>query len=249
MPMMCLIYNLVHNHKLMYIAGIQKTTLLDYPNKVATMIFTAGCNMRCHFCYNTQFVLPEKLKETFDHLINEDAFFAFLEKRTWHIDGVVICGGEPTLQADLYDFIVKIKSRGFLVKLDTNGRDPVLVQKLITTNMIDYIAMDIKYPLDDLAILSGVQEDTEKYQQTIDILCSSSIDYELRTTVIGRYHTPAIMHRIGKAIQWAKRYVLQNYLPGKTLNPTFDGLSYTREEMEYLASIMQPYVQQILLRI
>jgi pyruvate formate lyase activating enzyme len=233
----------------MHIAGIQKTTLLDYPNKVAALIFTPGCNMRCHFCYNAQFVLPEKLKETFNHLIDEQAFFNFLDARSANLDGVVICGGEPTLQTDLYDFICRIKEKGFLVKLDTNGRDPDMIQKLITYKLVDYIAMDVKYPLDNLDVLTGVKEDRAKYQESIDILRQSSIEYEFRTTIIGRYHTPEVMHRIGHGIQWAKLYALQNYIPGKTLNPTFDGLSYAKEDMQRLEEIVAPYVQKTLLRI
>lgn len=241
--------DLIQYHKIMYIAGIQKTTLLDYPNKVATMIFTAGCNMRCHFCYNDQFVLPEKLKDTFNHLIKEEAFFSFLDTRRWYLDAVVICGGEPTIQRGLYSFIQKIKEKWFLVKLDTNGRDPQMVQRLIDEKLVDYIAMDIKYPIDQLSTLTGVQEDLSVYKQTIDILLTEDIDYEFRTTVIGRYHTPDIIHRMGRSIQWAKMYVLQNYIAGKILNPMFDGLSYTKDDMQWLKIIAEQYVQKVLLRI
>lgn len=233
----------------MHIAAIQKTTLLDYPGKVATLIFTAWCNMRCHFCYNDQFVVPQKLKTTFKTLIEEESFFTFLEKRKWCIDGVVICWWEPTLQKDLYRFIQRVKWEWFLVKLDTNWRDPAMVQKLIKHKLVDYIAMDIKMPLHQMQTLTGVKENSTPYGETIQTLLHSSIDYEFRTTVIKRYHTIKNIAMIAQSIQWAKKYILQNFIPGKTLNPWFDWLSYNKEDLELLQSIASEYVQECALRI
>lgn len=205
--------------------------------------------MRCQFCYNDQFVLPEKLTKTFADLISEEAFFQFIHEKKSRIDGVVICGWEPTLQKDLYNFIQRIKEECLLVKLDTNGRDPEIVEQLIKNKLIDYIAMDIKNPLHQMHILTGVKEDIEPYRQTINILLAGKVDYEFRTTVIKRYHTPKSIATMAQSIQWAKKYVLQNFMPGKTLNPNFDGLSYTKEDLEFLQSVAAAYVQKCLIRI
>ncbi|NOZ43815.1 MAG: radical SAM protein [bacterium] len=115
----------------MLITGIQKTTFLDYPGKISTIIFTSGCNFRCRFCHNPENVLPEQIVETSKYPITEEAFFSFLEKRKDTLDAVVICGGEPTLQPDLFEFASKVKNKGFLVKLDTNGRDVQVVKKML----------------------------------------------------------------------------------------------------------------------
>lgn len=205
--------------------------------------------MRCHFCYNSQFVLPEKLTETFKELIEEEAFFHFLEKRKGKIEAVVVCGGEPTLQRDLYKFIQRVKSAWFLVKLDTNGRDPEMIQKLLKHDLVDYIAMDIKMPLHQMQTLTWVKESSIPYSKTIKLLLESNIEYEFRTTVIKRYHTAKIITLMAQSIQWAKKYTLQNYIPGKTLNPTFDGLTYNEQDMQFLQSIAKPYVQECVLRI
>jgi pyruvate formate lyase activating enzyme len=171
----------------MQIAGIQKTTLLDYPGKVATTIFTAGCNFRCGFCHNAEQVLPELIVKESSHFIPEEAFFNFLDQRKSILDAVVICGGEPTLQPDLKNFIQKIKNLGFLVKLDTNGHAVDIVRDLIDEKLIDYVAMDIKTSPSKYAELVGVDLG-EKYfashNAMLDLLKNSGIEYEFRTTVI-----------------------------------------------------------------
>ena len=128
------------------IGGIQKTTLIDFPQKVAAIVFTQGCNFRCGYCHN-----PELIETCHSELVSEafsnEKIFSFLKTRIGKLDGVVITGGEPTIQKDLYDFVKKIKSMGFSVKLDTNGTNPAIIEKLIKENLLDYIAMDIKAPL------------------------------------------------------------------------------------------------------
>ncbi|MCT4617726.1 MAG: anaerobic ribonucleoside-triphosphate reductase activating protein [Candidatus Gracilibacteria bacterium] len=234
----------------MQISGIKKSTLLDFPGKVATIIFTPGCNFRCRFCHNSEFVLPEKMKENkvFEDLISEKAFFNFLESRIGLLDGVVICGGEPTLQKDLYDFAKKIKQMGFLVKLDTNGRDPEIVQKLINDKIIDFVAMDMKMPFSRFTELIGIEEKVDNYKKTAEILLNSNIDYEFRTTVIKNYHDKETIEEIAKDIEGAKNYHLQNFIGGNTLEPDFDGATFSKPELKEFMEVAKPYVQKCTIR-
>jgi len=129
----------------MLLAGVQQHTLVDYPGKIACVVFTPGCNFRCPFCYNPETVLPELIKQNVYDYIPDENFFNFLEKRRWLLDGVSICGGEPTLQPELFSFAKKIKDMWFLVKLDTNGSNCDIVEKMIGEWLVDYIAVDMKY--------------------------------------------------------------------------------------------------------
>jgi len=129
----------------MLLGGLQKTTLIDYMGKIAATVFLVGCNFRCPWCYSSELVLPEKIKNQPE--ISEKDFFEFLESRKGLLEGVVVCGGEPTINKDLPDFIKKIKKMGFLIKLDTNGSNPQMIKKLIDDELIDYVAMDIKAPI------------------------------------------------------------------------------------------------------
>ncbi len=235
----------------MNIAWIQKTTFIDYPGKIATVIFTAGCNFRCRFCHNPENVLPEQIREQNPYNISEDAFFAFLEKRKNVLDAVVICGGEPTLQPDLYEFASKVKQRWFLVKLDSNGRDVNIVQKLLDNNLLDYVAMDIKNTIEKYGITANIKI-TEEYLQNfyamLDLLKSGVVDYEFRTTVSKWYHNQEDMHQIWQLLQWANRYVIQNFKAGKTLDPHFDGESFTPQELIEFKQIMQQYIPDVSIR-
>ncbi len=137
----------------MNLSGIKKSTLLDYPGKIATLIFTPGCNFRCGFCHNPEFVLPDRVEKLRKDFISEEIFFRFLKTRIGFLDGVVICGGEPTIHSDLMGFCKKIKDLGFLVKLDTNGSRPEVIRDLLDANLIDYIAMDVKHTWEQYADL------------------------------------------------------------------------------------------------
>jgi pyruvate formate lyase activating enzyme len=185
----------------MLLSGIKKSTLLDYPGKVATIVFTMGCNMRCGYCHNSEFVLPEKIQQICHDCISEEVFFRFLKTRTGFLDGVVICGGEPTIHSDLPNFCRKIKEAGFLVKLDTNGSNPDILEWLMKENLLDYVAMDIKYPLEQYRIVSGVEVDTNLFKRSIEIIKSRLPDYEFRTTVIKGIHSEEDMQKIGETIQ------------------------------------------------
>lgn len=231
----------------MLIAWIQKTTLVDYPDKIATLLFTAGCNLKCRFCHNPELVLPERIKQL--SLIPEENFFVFLKARKHLLEGVVLSGGEPTLQPDLLSFCRRVKEETWLpIKLDTNGRDPSLVQQLIEQKLIDYIAMDIKIDDAQWLLLLQKKEKLHPYHQTIRLLLQSPIPYEFRTTMIHPYHTQESFASMLRLISWAQQYVLQSYRPDKTLDPTFDGYAYTEKEMAAFQQQAQHYVQYCSIR-
>lgn len=259
----------------MLISWIQKTTLLDFPGKVACIIFIAGCNLRCSYCHNSEFVLPEKIREIKD-FIPEEIFFNFLKTKIWLLDGVVICWGEPTLQKDLESFCQRIKDLGFLVKLDTNGQNPEILQRLIDKKLLDYIAMDIKWDYENIEDLLWVWKWKSKfseartvwaesefhseqnldfyfhkkpYLESIEIIKSSPVDYEFRTTLIKNYHSLEDFENVMKQISWAKKYFLQNYKWWNTLIKNFDGESFLEKELIDFKNIAVKYVEKCIIRI
>jgi pyruvate formate lyase activating enzyme len=242
----------------MLIGGLQKLTLIDYPGKLACTVFTIGCNFRCPFCYSKELVLAEEIKK--QPRISESDFFDFLKKRKKLLEGVCICGAEPTIHKDLPDFLKKIKSFGYSVKLDTNGSNPQMLAFLINQNLIDYVAMDIKAPkrkylkvigLEGQMGLSGIHLDfwkdriVENVQKSIDILKNSNIDYEFRTTVVPKLLTKRDFLKIAKWISpghstnsgQASKYFLQNFRPQKTISPEFEKLKPRSEE--YLVEVQK----------
>lgn len=235
----------------MHIAWIQKSTLVDYPGHVSCVIFTQGCNFRCQFCHNPECVLPEKMMLFKNDLIPEEVFFNFLESRKWFLDGVSICGGEPTLQTDLYDVAKKIKEMWFKVKLDTNGRDYKIVKRMIQDWILDYVAIDLKhaiYSYDDAVWVHQTSEFYLNYQKLLQILLEGNIDYEYRTTVIKGMHTTDDIESMSHFIRWAKHYYLQNYIWGNTLDPNFWGQPFSEEELEEFKKIAEKYVSNVGIR-
>lgn len=230
----------------MLISGIKKTTLLDYPGKVSCIIFTAGCNLRCQYCHNSEFVLPEKIKLIKD-FIPEEIFFNFLKTKIWLLDGVVICWWEPTLQKDLEAFCQKIKDMWFLVKLDTNWQNPDILKKLLEKNLLDYIAMDIKWDYENLENLIW-KYDKQKYFESIKLIKNSDIDGEFRTTLIKNYHSLDDFETVVKQITGAKKYFLQNYKWGNTLQEDFDGKSFLSWELIDFKNIALQYVEKCTIR-
>lgn len=168
----------------MQLSAIKKSTLLDYPGKLATIVFTPGCNLRCGFCHNPEFVLPEEIEKIRHDFISEEVFFRFLKTRQGFLDGVVICGGEPTIHADLPRFCQRIKDLGFLVKLDTNGSNPEALGYLLDQKLVDYVAMDMKYIFGQYGALTGKNTDISRYKKSIELIKTRAPDYEFRTTVI-----------------------------------------------------------------
>lgn len=181
----------------MRIKGLQKTTLIDFPDNVACTVFLPNCNFNCGFCYNSAIVKDDKSIPD----IPLEEFFAFLEKRKNILDGVVVSGGEPTLQEGLVEFISKIKKMGFLVKLDTNGSNPEVLKELLEKKLLDYIAMDIKGALEDYERICGVKVDLEKIKKSIGLVKNSCIDYEFRTTLLQKFHSKESIARIGELLK------------------------------------------------
>lgn len=204
----------------MIIKGLQKLTLLDYPGKCACTVFTFGCNLRCPFCHNASLVIK---KQGDDGIITEEDFFKFLDGRKGLLDGVAITGGEPLLQPDLRDFIIKIKEKGFFVKLDTNGTSPEKLKALIDENLLDYVAMDIKNSFQKYPQTVGITcFDVTPVKESIKILLEDKVDYEFRTTVCKELFNLEDFDEIAKAINGAKRYFLQAFIDsGDILNGAF----------------------------
>ena len=232
----------------MLISWIQKTTLLDYSGKVATLIFTAGCNLRCQYCHNSDFVLPEKIAKINDY-IEENIFFNFLKTKVWILDWVVICGWEPTLQKDLEKFCEKIKNMWFLVKLDTNGQAPHILKKLIQNKLVDYIAMDIKWDYENIESLLWINYKKENYIESIEIIKNSNIDNEFRTTLVKNYHSLDDFEKVVKQISGAQKYYLQNYKWWNTLNPNFNWKSFSHKELINFKNIAQKFVEKCEIRV
>jgi pyruvate formate lyase activating enzyme len=218
----------------MIIAGLQKTTLIDYPGKLACTVFLSGCNFYCPWCYSPELVLPEKIKK--QPKVSEKDFFNFLKSKKGLLDGVVICGGEPTLQEDLPDFIKKIKKMGYSVKLDTNGSNPKMLEDLVDKKLVDYVAMDIKVPLGlKLKAKSEKLKTIYKYEKeirkSVEILKRGKIDFELRTTVVPKIHEKDDFVKIAKWIGGPNvKYYLQNFRPEKTIDPSFKKIRPYPEE-------------------
>lgn len=224
----------------MLIGGLEKLSLLDYPGQIAAIVFTQGCNFRCHFCYNPLLVLPRSgtdIKQKDLSLISEDDLFVFLKKRLGKLDAVVITGGEPTIHRDLPEFIAKIKALGYLVKLDTNGTNPAMLQRLLDKKLIDYLAMDVKAPWDKYEIVVGVKPDLSKIKKSVKIIMNSGLPYEFRTTVAPDLLTPEDIVALAAELKGAKLWYLQKFESNKDLvDPKFQGAkSYTDKEMKAMA--------------
>jgi pyruvate formate lyase activating enzyme len=248
----------------MLINGLVKSSLIDYPGKISAVIFTQGCNFRCGFCHNPDLV-PINLKPQTSnnllpntslgepasgqsHLTPESEIIKFLTERVGKLDGVVITGGEPTLQSDLLGFIKKIKKMGFSVKLDTNGSNPGLLRNLITNKLINYIAMDIKNSPEAYSATCGV-EFNNKIKESIDLIMQSGLDYEFRTTVLPAFHSPESIIQLAQSIPGAKKYVLQNFRNGQVLDKNLKGArSFTSRELEELRAAARRYLDNVQIR-
>jgi len=226
----------------MQIGGLQKVTLIDYPGRLAATVFLCGCNFKCPWCYSSELVLPEKIKKQLK--ISQKELFKFLKERKKLIDGVVICGGEPTTSRGLVPLIKKIKKMGFLVKLDTNGSDPKLLKKLIDEKLIDYVAMDIKAPKEKYKKIFGKRVKIEDIEKSIKILKEGKVDCEFRTTVVPTILTKEDILEIAKWIRGAKKYFLQNFRPEKTIDPKFEKIKpYSQEYLLEIQKAISPFFE------
>ena len=231
----------------MRIGGVQKVTFIDYPQKIACTVFTIGCNFKCPFCQNSHLVLPEKIKSLKE--IPERDFFSFLKERKDFLEGVVICGGEPTIYSDLPGFARKIKKLGFLVKLDTNGSNPKMLEDLIREKLIDYVSLDVKAPKEKYDKVCGKKIDIRKIEKSIEILKKREIDYEFRTTLVPTLIEKEDIFKIVKWISPAKRYYLQNFQPQNTIDPSFEKIKpFDNKYLLEIKKIISPFFEMCEIR-
>lgn len=230
----------------MKIGGLLRTSLIDFPKKISAVVFTQGCSFRCPFCHNPSLVLSEQ----FGPSLSAEEVLLFLSKRKKQLDGVVISGGEPTLQEGLDPFIQEIKKLGLAVKLDTSGANPDVLEHLLKQDLLDYVAMDIKAPLDKYEIATGSKKtDPAKILKSIRLLLNSSIDYEFRSTLLPLLHSKEDILSMAKLISGARLYVLQSFLPKITLNKDYEKAKrYTQEELEEFSKMVLPYVKECKVR-
>jgi len=226
----------------MIFGGWQKFSMIDYPGKTSAILFTQGCPFRCPFCHNPELI---NIEQGMFAPVTENEIFDFLSTRQGKLDAIVISGGEPTLQYDLLDFIGRIKQMGFLVKLDTNGSRPEVVIDAVNRRLVNYFAMDIKSPIEKYKTHTNSAIAEEKIRESISLIMNSGVDYEFRTTVVKEQLSPDDILQIGRLIKGARLYILQKFIPDKTLDPLFAELTtYTDEEFNWLCNSLKSFVAQ-----
>jgi len=191
----------------MKILGLEKLSLVDYPGYTCAVVFTGGCNFRCPFCHNSGLVMGEGEE------LSEVEVLEYLTKRRGLLDAVCVSGGEPTMQSDLVTFLKKLKDMGYKVKLDTNGSNPQILKEILDSNLVDYVAMDIKNNLEDYSEIIGYKcYDSAKILESINILKENKVDYEFRTTLVNEYHNQQNIEKMCKDLAGAKTLYLQRFV-------------------------------------
>ncbi len=218
----------------MKINGMQKNSFVDYPGKISAVLFTPGCNMDCFYCHNR--IL---LDGSYENLISSKDVLTFLESRKGFLDGVVVSGGEPTLQKGLLPFLRLIKSLGYPIKLDTNGTNPDVIKECLDEGLLDYIAMDFKAPLNKYKDICGTEVDLDNIMRSVDLIINSGISYEFRTTLAQGLDLDDIVE-IAKQIRGAKLYVLQ-----RCRNEAEEGLGYSADSIDYLLGRIKNIVNAV----
>ena len=227
----------------MKICGLQKTTLLDFPGHVAATIFTGGCNFRCPFCHNSD-LLGNDAAAAF----TEDEVLKFLVKRRGILGGVAITGGEPTLQPDLREFILKIRELGYRVKLDTNGYRPDVLKSLCNDGLVDYVAMDIKTCKERYPVVAGIPSlHMDKIEESVTFLKTGIVPYEFRTTVVRELHSADDIKKIAVWLSGCSRYFLQNFTDSSNvLDEGFSACS--KEELLSYLKLLEPCMEHVEIR-
>ncbi|MFW5787401.1 MAG: anaerobic ribonucleoside-triphosphate reductase activating protein [Halanaerobiales bacterium] len=229
----------------MKISGIIKTTLIDFPGYIATTLFTQGCNFKCPYCHNPELI---KLESGDGKYLDEDFLWEFLQDRREFLDGVVITGGEPTIQTDLKGFLVKVKKLDYRVKLDTNGSRPQILKDLIERDLLDYVAVDVKGSSLNYKKFSDDTNFINKLQESLVILDKTAITVELRTTVVPGLHDEQEMKRIGELLKDYEfdSYTIQNFRPDETYNRDFEKITpFTEKELQEFREIMKKYINKV----
>jgi len=213
----------------MIIAGLQKLSLIDYPGHICCIVFTQGCNFNCPFCHNPEQIKPMKEADVDESFITVESFFDFLESRKGKLEAVCITGGEPTLHRDLPDFIHRISTMGFKIKLDSNGYNPDKLKNLLDSGCVDYVAMDIKSTPEHYPRLMGRTIDIERIKRSVEIIRNSGIDYEFRTTCVPGLHEYEDFESIADWIGPSRAYYLQEFRPDITNDPTITDITVNHE--------------------
>ncbi|MBO5102773.1 MAG: anaerobic ribonucleoside-triphosphate reductase activating protein [Clostridia bacterium] len=219
----------------MKITKFIKNSLIDFPRRISSVVFTNGCNWNCWYCQNN-LILNSTQDKT-------EEFFEFLKTRKGLVDGVVICGGEPTIHNDLPEFIKKVRELGFAIKLDTNGTNPDLLKSLIEQKLVDYVAMDIKAPLSKLADIVCSKNSIQNVQKSVEILLQNNVEYEFRSTITPDLNTQDI-EEMAKSIIGAKQYILQQY--HEPLNMLNAPKPLKIEVLQQMCEISNKYVPTII---
>jgi pyruvate formate lyase activating enzyme len=229
----------------MQIRGWVKTSLIDYPGRIATVVFTSSCNFRCPYCQNSELVLhPESLPE-----IDPAEIFQLLTRRRGLIDGVVITGGEPTLQNGLQDFLQKVKELGLGAKLDTNGYRPQVLKDLWERELLDYVAMDVKAAPAKYSLAAGVPVDWRRIEESVRLISSSGMEHEFRTTVVPGIVGPEDVEEMAKLIAGAKKYILQQFRPQVTLDPHYREIApYPARTLLEMAKAAERWIGEVEVR-
>ena len=225
----------------MKFSGLQKTSLADFPDRVASVLFTPGCNLRCPFCHNWRIVVEPK-----PPFLNEEATLRILDERKGFVDSVVVSGGEPTIHRDLPRFIAKLKDRGFMIKLDTNGFNSQVLEECLP--FVDFVALDVKTSLGKYGRLGA--GDTGEFVRTVEMLKTGKVDYEFRATVVPGFVDAEDVPRIGELVRGARAFVFQQFVAGDTLDKSFGLVKpYSPECIMGFAESMQKYAENVTLRV
>lgn len=223
----------------MRIGGFQRFSLCDYPGEAAAIIFTLGCNYRCRYCHNPELVIPERYAEE----IPLSDVMGFLERRRGQLRAVTITGGEPTLQSDLLDVMRAIKALGYLVKLDTNGSRPSVLAAVLKEGLADYVAMDVKAPLDRYGQVTGLRPREERLKECVSLILRSGVAHEFRTTVAKGVTTQDDLRGIASELHGASRYFLQKFVPTKHVDESMGTAeSFSDSELGALAKELTAHV-------
>jgi pyruvate formate lyase activating enzyme len=229
----------------MKIGGLQKVSLIDYPGLICAIIFLQGCNFKCSYCHNPELVDPG----LFQPCIKEKDVLDFLNTRKGKLDAVTITGGEPTIQNNLIPFIKQIKKMGFAVKLDTNGSQPQVIKAFLNEKMLDFIAMDIKAPLEKYEDIVNIPVNSDSIKESIKLILKAEIPYEFRTTVVQSQLVEKDILQMARLISGASRYVLQNFVPTKTLDKKFlKEKPFPDEKLEKIKNHLQHQIPSVTIR-
>ncbi len=219
--------------------------MIEYPGKIGAIAFTQGCNFRCPYCYNPELVDPDLYGEC----LPEEGVLSFLERRKGKLDALTITGGEPTMHHDLIDFIKCVRKIGYLIKLDTNGSCPEVLEQLISGRLVDYVAMDIKGPLRKYKTVTRSKIDEDKIRQSIEVIMKSGMPYEFRTTVPKKLLHEDDLLEMGKLLRNASCYILQQFIPTRTLDKQFLKYeAYSQDEMECFREKLKKDIPAVRLR-